>query len=117
VSIETDFRAALAAHAPLVSLVGQRIALNAIQQGQSVPYVVFTSSREPQLNLLNEVLATRAQIEVQCWGSTAAAAGEVADAVQAALAGEPAVAVLGRATGYDAELSLDATVLTVEWWA
>jgi hypothetical protein len=117
-SIESDFRAALLAHAPLAAVVAGRVALNAIQQGQPAPYVVFTCRREPQLRLDDTVAVTRANVEVQCWALTAVGAEQLADLVEAAsAAGTSSVAtVIDRATGYDAELALDATVLTVEWW-
>lgn len=121
-SAETDFRAVLAAWAPLTALVGTRIAQNAVDAGVALPYVVFSAQHDPALALLDGVpLAQRVSLGVQCWGATAAEADAVADQVVAALqAGAPparGAALLGRAAGYDGELQLDATVLTIEWWA
>ena len=119
-SAEADFRATLAAHAPLTALVVGRIALNALPQGSALPIVVYTATHVPQLNLLGVQLDDEVTFEVQCWADSAATAQAVADAVQAAVGTAPAAnaaAVVGRATGYDADLQLDATVLTVSWWA
>lgn len=113
-SVEADFRALLAGDAGVTALVGTRIAQNAVAQGAPVPYVVFTATHTPELGLDNTVLADQVTITVQCWAKKAADADTLADAVQAALSGD--VVVIGRVTGYDEELDLDATVLTVEWW-
>ena len=88
-SIEADFRATLAAHAPLTALVGTRIALNAAPEGAVMPLVVFSSSHDRTLGLDNSLLADRAELAVQCWAETAAAAESVADAVTAAVATAP----------------------------
>lgn len=113
-SAESDFRAALLAHAPLVSLVGQRVAQNAIEAGQPAPYVVFTATHDPQHGLGGVLLGDSVTIEAQCWGNTAVQAASVADAVAGALVAVDAPAI-GRATGYDPELGFDAVILTVMW--
>lgn len=119
-SAETDFRALLAGHAPLFALVSGRIALNAVPQSSVLPIVVFTSRHQPQINLLGDQVDDEVIFLVQCWAESAAAADAVADAVVGALATAPdarAVAVLERSTGYDNDLKLDATLLSVSWWA
>jgi hypothetical protein len=119
-SIETDFRATLAAHAPLVALVATRIALNAVPEGQAVPLVVYDCTHDRTLGLDNSLLADQATLQVQCWAATATQADEVADAVLAAVATAPAASgacVLSRASTHDPELGLDGVTLTVEWWA
>lgn len=119
-SIEADFRATLAAHAPLTALVGTRIALNAAPEGAVMPLVVFSSSHDRTLGLDNSLLADRAELAVQCWAETAAAAESVADAVTAAVATAPAASgacVTSRATAFDEETGLDGVALVVEWWA
>lgn len=113
-SAETDFRTALLAHAPLVSLVGQRVVQNAIEQGQSAPYVVFTSAHAPEYGIGGAVLGDLVTFEAQCWAATAVQASAVADAVTAALAAVDAPPT-ARATGYDDELGLDAVLLTCLW--
>lgn len=118
-SAETDFRALLAGHAGTAALVGSAIAHNAIRSGVSVPYVVFTATHDRIHNLMGELLADQVTFAVQCWGNTAAQSEAVAAAVSAAVATAPSArgaVVTSRASGYDDETGLDATVLTVEWW-
>ena len=119
-SAETDLRALLAGHAGTAALVGTAIAHNAIRQGVGAPYVVFTCAHDRQLGLDNTLLADACSFSLQCWGSTAAQAEAVADAVTEAIATAPTArgaCVTSRASGYDDETGLDATILTVEWWA
>lgn len=119
-SIETDFLAVLNAHAPLVALVGDRIALNAVPEGDSVPLVVFSTTHNRTLGLDNSVLADQCSLQVQCWAATAAQAQQVADAVLEAVLTAPAASgacVLSRSTTADPELGLDGEELSVEWWA
>ena len=119
-SIETDFRALLAAHAPLVALVGNRIALNAVPEGAAAPLVVFSAAHDITTSLDGTVGDDACTLSVQCWADTAAGADAVADAVVAALASAPrenCVALTARSGTYEPELGMDATLLTVEWWA
>jgi hypothetical protein len=119
-SIEADFRAVLAAHAPLVALVQQRIVANAAPKGAPFPLVTFASNHNPTLGLDGTVLGNQCTLQVQCWGDTAAQADAVADAVAAAVATAPRDAgatVLDRITSFDPDISKDGTTLTVEWWA
>ncbi|MDT7836456.1 tail completion protein gp17 [Aquabacterium sp. OR-4] len=119
-SIETDFRALLAADAGVIALAGTAIAHNAIGQGVAPPYVVFTAQHDRLLGLDNTVLADQCVLTVQCWARKVAEAEALADAVVAAVATAPArhgACVTARASAYDEETGLDATVLTVEWWA
>lgn len=118
-SAETDFRALLAGHAGTAALVGTAIAHNAIRSGTAAPYVVFTCQHDAEIGLSGATLADPCSFTVQCWGNTAAQAEAVADACAAAVAtasAARAAAVTSRASGYDEETGLDATVLTVEWW-
>ena len=117
-SVESDFRALLAAHAPLTALVGTRIALNAVPEQSALPLVVYAVSHSRTLGLDNSLLADQCAIAVQCWADTATAADAVADAVVAAIATAAAgqAAVLARSTTFDPEMGLDGTELTVEWW-
>lgn len=119
-SVETDFRALLAARTQLTALVSTRIALNAVPEGSAVPLVVFAVTHDRLLDLNNALLADRCSISVQCWADTAVAADAVADEVITAVAGAPTArgaCVVDRAGTFDAELGLDGTLLTVEWWA
>lgn len=120
-SAETQFRLALVNDAALTALVGSRVALNAVPEGAVMPLVVFTAAHDRTLGLNNELLADLCTFSVQCWGTTAAQADAVADAVIAAIATlAPAASgacVIDRASAFDAEIGFDGTTLTVEWWA
>ena len=119
-SIETDFRALLAGHAPLAALVGNRIAQDAIPEGSVGALVVFAGSHDITLGLDNSVLADVCTMSVQCWADTAMQAGVVADAVQAAVLTAPSATgacVTERGTTFDPEIGMDGVVLSVEWWA
>lgn len=121
-SAESDFRAALAAHAPLTALVGTRIAMHALAQSEPAPYVVFSAQHEPQLGLDGAVQLDRVSFSVECWAIGALASQQVADAVEAAIdafdaaSGSVSAVVLARSSGYDGELDLDASVLAIEWF-
>lgn len=117
-SIESDFRAVAVAHAPLVSLVAQRVALNAAPQGSPLPLVAYTVRHDPQYALDNTPVADTAAVEAQCWAETSVQAEAVADALATAVVGVTALrscVALTRATAYDAELDLHACVITFEW--
>ena len=119
-SVETDFRALMLAHAPLVTLVSTRVAQDVMEQGKPPPFVVFTGQHDHTHNLLGEQVEDACTLTVQCWGTTSLQADAVANAVVAALAGAPAqhcVVVLSRSGGYDEDMGFHATILQVEWWA
>lgn len=119
-SVETDFRALLAARTQLTDLVADRIALNAVPEGSIAPLVVFAVAHARLLDLFNVQHADQCSIEVQCWGNTAAQADLVADQVELAVAAAPAgrgACVLSRGSAFDEDLGLDGTTLQVEWWA
>lgn len=115
-SMESDLRALLAAYAPLAALVSTRIAADRIEQGAIRPFVVFTRTGTETIQTLNgAVHANKATFDVQCWANTRTSAEAVADAIQDALVAD-ARAIVGRASGYDADLDLEATVISVDWW-
>jgi hypothetical protein len=114
VSIETTFRALLAANSGLTALVGSRIAQNVVAQGEQLPLVVFTTAHQPSLSSNGQLLATETTFTVQCWADDSVAADAVADAVTTAIGGT--ADVLARESGFDSELDLHSTVLVVQWW-
>lgn len=121
-SVETEFRAALLAHAPLVLLVAGGVVQDALPEGDLYPIVVFSVRHDRTHGIGNEVLVDQCAITVQCWAETGAQSEQVADAVEAALGAVPAAlaagaVALGRSTTYDDNTGLDGTVLEVEWWA
>ena len=118
-SIESDFRTLLANNAGVAALVGGRIALNSVPEGSVFPLIVFSASHERTLGLDNSILADICTLNVQCWANTAAAADQVADAAEVAIATatpNAGAVVTSRSSEFDAELGLDATILDVEWW-
>lgn len=116
-SAETALRAALLADAAVAALVSTRIAADRIEQGAVRPFVVFTrTASTPYGSIDGTVHKTQVTLDVQCWADTRISADAVADAVTAAVRGVVTQAVTGRASGYDGELDLEASILTVEWW-
>lgn len=113
-SAEAEFRGALVAHAPLFAVVGQRIALNAVQAETPTPYLAFTARHDPQYTLDNTLAADFVTIEVQCWAATAVDASTVGDLVEAAVRAAGAI-VVARSSAFDADVGLDAELITVEW--
>lgn len=113
-SAETTLRALLAASPTLTGLVGQRIAQNAVPQGEALPLIVFAATHAPSYGMDNTLLADDVTFTLQCWAEDGVVADAVADAAAAAIvsAGD----VIERETAYNEELKLDGTVLTVQWW-
>ncbi len=115
-SLDTDLRAALAGNAGVSALVSTRISSDRAEQGATRPFVVFSRvATEYQHGLDGSVLGERVTFDVQCWADTRASAEAVANAVSAVFSANQRP-ILGRASGYDSELDLEATLLTVEWW-
>ena len=118
-TVETDFRALLAAHAPLTALVSTRIVQDVADEGAPVPLVIFGAVHDRAFGLDNLLMYDHVTLAVQCWGATGASASAVADAVVAAIATAPAARgahVTDRSTTFDAETGLDGVLLTCEWW-
>lgn len=118
-SAEAEFHAVLAAHAPLVAGVDDRIALNAIPEGGGYPCVVFAVRSEPVASLLGVGDDVQATISVQCWATSPGDARSIADLVRAAIDTAPAARyahVLTDATLFNEELGLDGVQLDVDWW-
>lgn len=114
-SIETDFRAALVADSAVAAIVGTRVALNGVPQGADVPLVVFIAAHTYDRGLDNTILAHGCTLTVQCWADTGAQAEALGDAVMAC-AETSGLVVIDRSSGFDPELQLDATLLTIEAW-
>lgn len=122
-TVEADFHTALASFAALTTLVGTRIAQHTVPQDAALPIVVYSASHEPLFGLNGSAHCDRVTFTAECWAKTAVAATAVGDQVQTALAAyslthpNSLITVLVRAAAYDGDLSLDADVLTIEWWA
>lgn len=115
-SAGTDLRALLVATGAITALVGQRIAADRIEQAAARPFVVFTRTATDRARGLDGTLhGVKTTFELQAWADTRTAADAVGDAVEAAI--ETAQhTVLNRSSGYDADLDLEATILTIDWW-
>ena len=115
-SFESDLKALLLADGPLVAKVVDRVSADRIEQGAGKPFIVYSRvSTEYELTLMGDAAATKAVFEVQVWGDTRLAVEAAADDVARVFLAD-ARALTGRSSGYDAELDLEATILTVEWW-
>ena len=120
-SAEAVLRVSLLAHAPLVALIGDRVAQNGVELGVGLPYVVFTAQHAPVMGLFDSTpLINQVTFSIENWATSAMEADAVANAVLAALAAHAppnaAATLLARGSGFDGDLGLDATVLSVEWW-
>ena len=122
-SADTDLRADLLAHAPLLALVStpNRIAFDKVPQGISRPFVVLVrQATERAATLDGSWNGGKITFALQCWDDTRAGAEALADAVEDALAAstrEPnGIPVEDRSSAYEPELDLEAVNLIVEWW-
>lgn len=115
-AIDTDFRAAMLAYAPLVALIDDRMSLNVAPDVDTLPIVVYSVRRDLTRGLDNSVHGERGTIDVQVWAGSAAAARQVADEVIAAVATVPDKAVVtdDRDT-YEPDMKIDGVLLTVVW--
>lgn len=115
-SLDTDLRAALVGNEGITALVGTRIVADRMEEGAARPFIIYSrESTQYETTLDGTVLAERATFDVQCWADTRASAEAVANAVRVVLdAGQRPI--LSRVSGYDADLDLEATLLSVEWW-
>ena len=115
-SAAADLRALLIATPAVTALVGSRIAADRIEQGSARPFIVFTcTATERSKGLDGTVHGVQVTFDVQCWADTRAAAEAVGDAAQDAI--EQAFQTIAtRGSGYDADLDLEADLLTVLWW-
>lgn len=120
-SVEADLRAALIAHAPLTAVVpAARICIDAVPEGTAMPYIAFSlQNHAPQFGGDNTLLGAIDSIDIQCIGGAPDLQGRstaiaVRDLVKAALlaAGHTWA---GSTAAYDAELGIEAEVVTVEW--
>jgi hypothetical protein len=121
-SAELDFKALLDADSAVAALVGERgVSMHEIPPGLNPPYIVFTSQADPQQMLSGEGEDVTT-FSCGCWADRAHIAGQVADAVVAAInaydAASTSVSVtyLSRSPVYDEETGLDGVLLSIEWF-
>lgn len=114
-SAEVNLYNTLLAASAVTALAGNRIAADRMEQGAARPFIVFTrTSTEPYLCMDGTVLGGKATLDVQIWADTRNAAEALADACTAAIRATRNV-VSNRSAGYDSELDLEASLLTVDW--
>jgi hypothetical protein len=113
-SIETDIRAALLTDTALTALIGQKLALNAMDQDAAPPYIVFSCRIDRELGMDNTVLGQDATLEFQCWGRSAEQADAVSAALIDALRSKTEAEPLSRSTGYDADMGFDAAIVSAQ---
>lgn len=116
-SAESEVRAALLAHGPLVAVVpAARISIDTVDPQLPRPYIAFSKpQRTDDLSLSGAVLAVTSQIDLMCVGSNRANAIEVAELVRAALIAAQMPSDRS-ASGYDAENDLEVEIVTVDWF-
>jgi hypothetical protein len=117
-SIEIDFRARALAHAPLVALVGQRVALSAAPQGADLPLVVYGVQHSVERTLDGTIAEELGTIDAECWAETSAAAEAVADALVVATEHSQAASacwLIARAPDLDADTGLHVTTVRLVW--
>jgi Protein of unknown function (DUF3168) len=120
VSIETDVCSLLTGDPGVAALVAGRVALNAVNEGTPLPYIIVAANHAYTFTLDKTISSDEAAVNIECWGRSAAQAEAVGDAVAAAVLLAPPLScatLLSRIGGVDPENGLDASVLTVEWWA
>lgn len=112
-SVETDFYALLSGSAGVTALVADRIYPDAMPEKCAYPAVVFSRAGTVPVYLISgSMAAAEINLSVGCWSETRTQADQVADAVQAALAGSEFV--IGRRDGaFDPETGLIATLIEV----
>ena len=119
-SIETDVCALLTSTPGVNALVAGRVALNAVNEATPLPYIIVSANHAFTFTLDKSISSDEAAVTIECWGKSAAQAEAVGDAVAAAVLLAPSdscATLLARVGGVDPENGLDASVLTVEWWA
>lgn len=117
-SVEADFRSRALAHGPLVALVAQRVALNALPQESVLPDVVYTVRHDEEKTLDGTLVADDAVVACECWAKTSAESMAVAAALSAAVVHAEAASACtetGRETVYDTETDLHAVQVTYQW--
>lgn len=115
-AIDTDFRAAMLAHAPLVALIDDRLALNVAPDTDTLPLVVYSVRTDRTLGLGGDLHGLRASIDVQVWAKSSEVARQVADEVILAVATVPDKAVVtDDRDAYEPDMKLDGVLLTVVW--
>ena len=120
-SVESDLRAVLLAHAPLVAVVpAVRISVDAVQPGTATPYIAFTKQNSaPEFSSNNTLMGRITTIDIQCVGGSPDLGGRATAIAVAALVedallsgGQPWA---GNVPQFDDVLGLEVETVTVDW--
>lgn len=115
-SAEAALRAALLAAPAVTSLLGQRVIADRAEQGDALPFAVFTRTATEHYTAIDgALLGARVALELQCWAETRAAAEALADVIQDAVRSARQL-VTNRSATTDPSLDLHAAVLALEWF-
>lgn len=116
-SFEQEIGEALAAHAPLMALVGDEgLCLDEVPAEQPRPYVVYAKQNaRVERGLDGSAHTEMARFDIQCVGETRAQTLALAAHVRAALeaAGQPPE---DFGAGYDPDNDIEAETVSVDWW-
>jgi hypothetical protein len=119
-SVESDWKASMLAHAPLAALIATRLAPDKVAQDAVRPYVVYIVEREPHYLLDGALASTRYTFKLQCWADTRDAAEAVADACEGALTAsalEPGgIPIEARGVMNEHDLDLEGTQIEFDIW-
>jgi hypothetical protein len=114
-SAEAQLIDELLSSADVQALVGDRVMLNAADEGSALPYIVVTGTHDKELLLTGEVDMDHVTFTIVAWAQTAVEAEAVSDVVEDLLDGGD-FTVLARVGGYDETTKFDASVLTADCW-
>lgn len=117
-SIETDFQALLEGYAPLVALVDESIAQDAVPEGMPYPLALFGAVHSFDRGLDNSLHGDTAEISAQAWADDPEVASAVADAIEGVVATVPDNAITtSRASTYEPELKKHGVIVSITWIA
>ena len=113
-----DLRAALVAHAPLASVVGDRVRFDMGREGDPHPLVVLRQvADQPERGLDGSLHGRLETFEVESWADTRAQAASVHRLVEAALAAAEFDVEAADPDAIDPEVGARACVWSVPIWS
>lgn len=113
-SLESDIHDIFADHAPVTSLVGDKIYPDELP-AEKLPAVVFIATAAPEALLDGSIAAERVSVRVEGWARTKAEARALGDALVTAL-GAADVPHDSRAPLYDDQTGEFGTGIDFTWW-
>ena len=117
-SAADDLRAALLAHAPLVSRIGQRVRQDMGKEKDPFPYVIFRQvADKPERGIDGSLHARREVFQVESWGKTREESAEIHRLVEAALDVVELWPEEADPEALDPDVGARACVWTVDIWS